>query len=126
MEWQYFNLSEFTCKCNCETNEMDLEVVSELDRMRLLLGFPLIVTSGYRCPNHLAERRKSTGPGPHTTGHAVDILLRGARADKFLGLVYERGFFTGKGFSQRGNKRFIHVDNCESLPKRPRPHIWSY
>ena len=126
MEWEYFTYEEFICQCGCKTNKMELGVITELNNMRMLLGFPLSITSGYRCENHPIEVSKSAGPGPHTTGFAADPTLTHSRADRFLELVYTRGYFTGKGVSQKGKKRFIHVDKCEPAHGRPRPHIWSY
>lgn len=124
-EWEHFKSEEFQCSC-CETNEMDVGVITELDSMRELLGFPLIVTSGYRCVLHPAEISKETETGPHTTGLAADIALSHIQADLFLELAYQRGFFTGKGISQKGKQRFIHVDKCPSIEGRPRRHLWSY
>ena len=98
---------------------MDNDFMQKLVTIRRELGFPFYVTSGYRCPDHPAEKKKTTTGGPHTQGKAVDIAITGANAVNFLESCLRHGM-TGFGIQQRGSQtRFIHVD---TLDKR----IWSY
>ena len=126
MSWEHFTYEEFECRCGCGTNEMDLDFITDYDAMRRILGFPIRINSGYRCPNHPDEREKQNGPGPHTTGLAADPTLSYLEGFRFLELAFKQRIFTGYGFSQRGNVRFLHTDKCEAKVGRPRPHIWSY
>jgi uncharacterized protein YcbK (DUF882 family) len=105
---------------------MDTNMIGILDDMREQAGFKYPIRSGYRCPEH-NERVSSTGlTGPHTTGKAVDIGVRGQEAHEVVRLAFELGF-SGIGVSQKGNmhKRFIHIDMLNT-PGRFRPTVWSY
>ena len=131
MNWsdiEYFTPAEFICQCGkCSGSTpggvadlMDIDFVVKLDSLRRLLGFPMGITSGYRCPDHNAAV-SSTGPnGPHTTGGAADLSLDRARAFQVMGHVEALGF-NGLGINQKGNGRFIHLDNVHDDFS-----IWSY
>jgi zinc D-Ala-D-Ala carboxypeptidase len=121
---KYFNPAEFMCH-HCGENKMDAVFLAEIDALRGLCGFPLSVTSGYRCPTH-NQAVSTTGPnGPHTTGRAVDFGVRGAQALEVIKHAMAMGF-TGIGVQQKGVTRFIHIDNLPNAPGQPRPTIWSY
>lgn len=97
----------------------------DLDELRHRYGKPLVVSSGYRCPEYNA-RVSSTGlHGPHTTGLAVDLSVARTDAYAVLRLALELGF-TGIGVAQKGNNRFIHLDSLLPATGRPRPTVWSY
>lgn len=125
MTWNHFKLEEFACKCgNCE-NAINHEFVSKLDDLRDALGFPLKITSGYRCPAHNAKVSGTGRTGPHTTGRAVDINVSREQAFRLVSMAYIAGF-SGIGVSQKGASRFIHLDDLPAAPGQPRPTIWSY
>jgi uncharacterized protein YcbK (DUF882 family) len=124
MNWAYFTKDEFKCK-HCGENEMSDEFITKLDKLRSNCGFPLIVTSGYRCPTH-NQAVSTTGPnGPHTTGRAVDLGVSRHRAYDVLAHALNLGF-TGIGIKQKGPSRFIHLDDLEEPDHAPRPTVWSY
>jgi uncharacterized protein YcbK (DUF882 family) len=101
---------------------MDSAFIDALDILRARVGFPLVVSSGYRCPTH-NQRVSSTGPdGPHTTGKAVDIAVDRQRAWHVLREAARMGF-TGIGIKQTGGGRFIHLD---MLDGQNRPMLWGY
>ncbi|MEO5364676.1 MAG: D-Ala-D-Ala carboxypeptidase family metallohydrolase [Magnetococcus sp. DMHC-8] len=107
---------------------MEDSFMTELEKLRTAFGQPMVVTSGFRCPNYNMQA-SHTGPcGPHTTGKAVDIQISGADAHRLLTLALQQGCFTGIGISQAGphNTRFIHLDTIEPGPGRPRPTVWTY
>lgn len=119
--WRYFKLAEFACK-HCGENKMDPAFITRLDELRDRVGFPLVVTSGYRCPVH-NQAVSSTGPaGPHTTGKAVDLAVDRGRAYDVLREAMEMRF-RGVGVQQKGAGRFLHLDD---MPESGRPTIWSY
>ena len=132
---QYFSHSEMACKCGCGKAEMDQEFMNLLDSIRDLIGQPLIITSGYRCPNHPAEKRKEKS-GAHSKGKAADIAVMREDAHKLLEVVAKFNdaaraagvaYFTGIGIQQKGAGRFIHLDTCTMADDGlPRPTIWSY
>lgn len=128
MTWRYFTRDEFACKgndCCGGTNEIEDGFIDKLDDLRDKVGFPLIVTSGYRCPDH-NDRVSSTGKdGPHTTGRAADLRVSRGNAYDTAHMAFVMGF-TGIGFNQKGSGRFLHVDDLPNGPDCPRPVIWSY
>ena len=46
--WKNFKLDEFKCK-HCGENEIEYELIDKLQSLREDLGFPFIISSGYRC-----------------------------------------------------------------------------
>lgn len=103
---------------------MDPSFLDTMEHVRRNFGFPIIVSSGYRSPEHNKQVSKTGDSGPHTTGRAMDIAIRGEAAYVLLKTVLACGM-TGIGINQRGDARFLHIDNLEK-PDFPRPMIWSY
>lgn len=105
---------------------MDAHFLQRLQQLRQLYGAPLQVShgGGYRAPTHPREAAKPK-PGPHATGCAADLLVRGPEAHRLLACALELGF-SGIGINQRGYGRFIHLDTLPSRPQGPRPFVWSY
>lgn len=125
MALRYFKSSEFACK-HCGANHMQDAFLLLLDELRHRYGAPLVISSGYRCPEHNA-RVSSTGlAGPHTTGCAADIQVARTEAFKVLRLALEMVEFTGVGIAQKGAARFIHLDTLPPAAGQPRPTVWSY
>lgn len=123
--WRHFNIGEFACQCGCGQNLIDHQFVTELDELRHRLGYPLSITSGYRCPDHNAKVSSTGRTGPHTTGRAADIGVDRIRAYEVLQTALLMKF-TGIGVQQKGGSRFIHLDNLPNAPGQPRPTCWSY
>lgn len=122
--WPHFTREEMSCK-HCGKAPMSATFMDKLEDLRKVYGRPMVITSGYRCPEHNSQVSNTGLTGPHTTGRAVDIAVRGADAHELLGLAMERGFF-GIGINQKGGARFIHLDDLPNGPNCPRPTIWSY
>ena len=140
---KYFSEKELACS-HCGVAAMNQDFLTALDSLRELYG-PLIVTSGYRCPEHPIEKAKSSGPGAHSTGRAVDLAVSRGDAYRLLSYIfpkpkplyrfigggvpdstlvdYSEPKFTGIGINQKGTSRFIHLDN---ITDGVRPTIWSY
>jgi uncharacterized protein YcbK (DUF882 family) len=93
------------------------------DELRGRCGFPLIVSSGYRCPEYNARVSETGSDGPHTHGVAVDFYVTGLQAYVLLREAMAMGF-KGIGVKQTGERgaRFIHLDMMVDL----RPNVWSY
>jgi len=127
-EFPDFSEDEFRCQghsCCGNKADMDREFLICLQALRSAYGKPLVITSGYRCPDHNAAVSEATGrSGPHTTGRAADIKVSGQDAYHFLQLSFFHPF-TGYGIMQRGphQGRFIHLD---TLTGSNRPMLWSY
>lgn len=121
--YKYFSTEELKCQ-HCGADGMNETFMVKVEALRWELGFPFVVTSAYRCKDHIIERKKKT-PGAHATGHAIDIAVRGDKAYKLLDAALRVGM-TGIGVNQKGNNRFIHLDDLEWDEDRPRPWVWSY
>lgn len=121
--WPNFTPDELRCK---ETGELNMlhSFMDRLQALRTAYGKPMPVSSGYRSKLHSVERQKRTA-GTHAMGCAVDIAVSGRDALRLIELALQHGF-TGIGVQQRGEGRFIHLDDAPNAPHRPRPHIWSY
>lgn len=124
MTMRYFKPAEFTCKCGCGQNKMDPQTLNRFDALRAQYGKPLIVTSGYRCPDHNAKVSGTGRNGPHTTGQAADFAVDRGDAHRLLQIAATMGF-TGIGVQQKGGGRFIHLDTLQPH-QAPRPTVWSY
>lgn len=123
--YRYFTDDELRCKCGCGQQKMQPDFVRKMDELRAKVGFPLPVSSAYRCPQH-NSRVSSTGPnGPHTSGRAVDFAVDRKRAYIVLREAMLMGF-TGIGIKQKGSGRFIHLDDLTEPVHAPRPTVWSY
>lgn len=110
-----FSARELRCKCDiCKReapHQMKPEVVDHLQRMREKLGYPLVLTSAYRCAKHPVEAKKAK-PGQHNAGTAVDIKFDSSNQRyNIIKAALEEGA-TGIGW---GNG-FIHVDWRDSTP----------
>lgn len=122
-EYKNFSKREFDCK-HTGKNEMQHEFMVKLQALRTELGFPFIITSGYRDRTHPVEAAKAS-PGQHTQGIAVDIQAQdGATAYKIVQTALKHGF-TGVGVAQDNRRgrpsRFVHLDI-----RRTTPVLWSY
>lgn len=105
---RYFRLDEFRCKCGCGQVRVASGLVLLLDVVRGILGYPLTVTSGFRCP---ARNAKVGGAenSRHMIGCAADIVC-----DK-VGLAHLNNFmrpvFHKDGWECKlsWNKGYFHV-----------------
>jgi len=112
---KYFTVDEFNCQHTGE-NQMDPEFMEKIDKLRDYCGFPFVITSGYRSPDHPLEAVKEI-PGTHAQGIAADIkITNSAHRYSIIKGALEHGF-TGLGVA--GD--FIHLDTRGSVPV-----IWTY
>ena len=117
MTLKYFTLDEFDCK-ETGQNKMSNNFLIMIDRLREECSFPFVITSGYRAPEHSAEKDKPNGGGTHTKGIAADIAVStGSQRYTIVEKAIELGF---KGIGVA--KGFVHVDlrNVED------PVMWTY
>lgn len=121
--WKNFSTKELSCTC-CGCFNPNSEFTDLMDMVQVLrtrLGFPIGVSSGYRCTEHPIEARKIAkgGKAGHHTHAAIDLAVDRAQAYALLREAFKLGF-TGIGVQQKGEGRFIHLDIREN------PTIWSY
>ena len=111
MSLKYFKVEDFNCQETSE-NEMCPDFLQKLDALREVCGFPFIITSGYRSPNHSIGARKAK-PGTHSQGIAADIkVVGGAQRMAIIRNASIMGF-NGIGVA----KSFVHVDTRETTPE---------
>lgn len=107
---RYFKPSEFDCK-HTGKNEMKPEFLDKLDELRHRVGFPFVITSGYRDVTHPIEAKKERG-GVHSQGIAADIRVsNGAEAYAIMKEAFGMGF-TGIAYG----KGFVHLDIRVTTP----------
>jgi hypothetical protein len=93
------------------------DVMFKLDRARELFGYPIVITSGFRTPEH-NEEIGGTKDSEHIFGRAVDIQ---APTDPYVRekLCWALGL---AGFSRLEIcKRHFHVDVSKT---KPSPCFW--
>ena len=128
--WPHFVPSEFVCHCGCGTLLIDSEHLDKLERLRCKCGFPLKVTSGYRCPKHNVLVAHTGDAGPHTTGKATDFGVE--REQSYLLVAFALQCdplfrMPGVGIGQReGTARLVHLDSLTAADGFPRPMLCTY
>ena len=73
---KYFKKSEFTCKCGCGLNNIDINLVKILDGIREHYNKPIIINSGSRCEKHNREVG-GVADSKHLYGKAADFVVSG-------------------------------------------------
>jgi len=117
---KYFTAKELACQ-HCGKHGFDSTFLTALDNLREECGFPFVVTSAYRCPEHPIEAAKQR-LGEHTTGKAVDIAVSNSKAYRVIEAAVKAGI-PRIGVQQKGSSRFIHLGCNEDYPH---PTVWSY
>jgi uncharacterized protein YcbK (DUF882 family) len=111
-----FKQEEFNCP-DCGKNNISLELVSRIDRIRTVVNMPMKITSGCRCEAHnLTVGGKDDSA--HLEGLAVDFSVPGS-SFRFIVLSMCMRMFKRVGIG----KTFIHVDIDEG---KPWPVCWMY
>ena len=114
-----FSRSEFRCKCGCGKDDVSMDLVVQLQRLRSLLRRPVIVTSGVRCEAYNAQ----VGGKPdsaHLTGEAADIACKDSRTRwEMKRCVYGWTLFSRIGTGET----FLHFDISKTLPQEVE---WTY
>jgi uncharacterized protein YcbK (DUF882 family) len=112
-----FSRREFECSCGCGYDQIEIELVESLQKVREYFG-PMTIVSGCRCGPY----NRSVGGSPtssHLRGLAVDI--RSANSLSRFNLVR---CLLAEGFKRIGiGQDFIHVDQDSS---KPQFLIWLY
>ena len=117
----YFSDDELRCQCGCDQLTFDDAFRKKLNEIRDDFARPMVISSGYRCPNHPVEARKER-PGTHSYGVAVDVAVSHGDALDLIETALRHGI-KRIGVNQKGSGRFIHLDASEDHYS---PTIWSY
>lgn len=102
---KHFKKSEFTCKCGCGLNNIQLEVVKIADEVREHFGSPAIVTSGTRCSKHNTEVG-GVANSRHLKGKAIDMYVQNVSWYDLLEYL--------RKLEQKGKIRYCyHINNSD-------------
>lgn len=110
---QFFQRSEFACKCGCGYDTVDAELLKRLTIIRQRFG-PVTINSGCRCVEHNEAIQKEANPNyvpyssksQHLLGRAADIKVIGV-SPREIYEFYDEAFPTG---GAHGYQTFTHVD----------------
>jgi zinc D-Ala-D-Ala carboxypeptidase len=119
--WPHFSPTEL-----CDKRDGSLVAVDSfldmLETLRSKCGFPLIIASGYRSPEHNVEVSSTHSlDGPHTLGVAVDLAL--VPSDWRTYIVLQAAFALGF-VGIEVTPTHVHLDMAPSRPDAPRPLFW--
>ena len=84
---------------------MNPVLLDKLDYLRGAIGYPVIVSCGYRCPYHNGE----VGGVPdsqHVLGNAADIYVDGLSVDELADACIKAGF---DGIGRYYSSQFVHT-----------------
>lgn len=111
---RYFTAWEFACP-HCNECLIDDELIQILDTIREEIKSPIIVTSGYRCPEHNKEINGAP-QSKHLLGIAADIIAPKLTvkelyriAEEVLGNTGGLGYYPARGF--------VHVDTRKEMTR---------
>lgn len=99
---KHFKKSEFTCKCGCGMNNIDLKLVKILEEIRNHFGQAVVITSGCRCKKHNADVGGVQG-SRHVLGKASDIYVKGVSTSTLLAYT--------KSLVAQGKLRYTYTNN---------------
>ena len=106
MDTKNFKRSEFACPC-CGENGTKDELIEALQELRDYLGYPIIVTSGYRCKKH-NTKVGGVSNSQHMTGIAADIHVAEISTVELARAANEIPAFRDGGIGTYST--WVHVD----------------
>lgn len=133
-------MSEFTRSATADKLHIDNTIPEELipnlknlceqvlEPLREHFGIPVVISSGYRCP----QLNKAVGGVPnsqHQKGEAADIVLPPSLSSKpsalslWFGWLRTNTHFDQLGFEQSGSIKWIHV-SCKLDPTQNRQSVF--
>lgn len=116
---EHFKPAEFLCPC-CGRGGIAAFLAYSLDELRRAWNMPILVNSGWRCPDHNLEVGGSAN-SRHKIGCAVDIRPTDEKLiGPFQTLV---GYMFGRrdGWELKLYPRFVHL----AVPRDEEAHIWT-
>ena len=108
-----FSRLEVQCPCGCGANKISSVLIEKLQKVRNIIGRPIVITSGVRCEFYNASIKASMSsshiPDDHGIGNAVDIACTTSKYRYELVQVAQK-FFKRIGISGGSYGGFIHLD----------------
>lgn len=92
-----FTPAEFACKCGiCNHIILDLRVPSLLQKVRTIVGRPIVIESGYRCARYndklIQDGLPAVKTSRHLFGQAADVSCDGLDGPQLGLYLYMAGF----------------------------------
>jgi len=120
---QYFSKSEFACKDRCGNDNISMDLIERLNRLRTTYAKPIYINSACRCKKHNQE----VGGVPDSAhvsegkeGEAIDIRI--ASSQELYDLLHIN--FMYLLFNRVGiGKTLLHLDVSKTLPQNV---VWIY
>lgn len=118
---EHFNGREFECPCGaCTLQVVQPGLIEKLEALRVALGQPIRVTSGFRCQAHQASLRErgyptAKGVSQHELGGAADLTCEPAHIERLKRLACDH--FKAVGVAET----WLHVDVRQDQTRR-----WEY
>ena len=108
-----FSKLEVMCPCSCGANKISSVLIEKLQKVRNIIGRPIIITSGVRCEFYNASIKASMNsshiPDEHGIGNAVDIACINSK-DRYELVEVTQKFFKRIGIAGEGKGNFVHLD----------------
>ena len=104
-----FNRKEFTCKCGCGLDVINIGLVHRLQVIRDIVQLPMIINSGCRCQDH----NRAVGGASvsyHLAGDAADFCFPKDTSDNVYFEISMLLRDWSGGFHYYKDKRFFHCD----------------
>jgi len=108
-----FSKLEVMCPCSCGADKISPVLIKKLQKVRDIIGRPIIITSGVRCEFYNASIKASMNssyiPDDYGIGNAVDIACLNSK-DRYELVEVAQKFFKRIGISGGSYGGFIHLD----------------
>jgi uncharacterized protein YcbK (DUF882 family) len=109
-----FSRLEIMCPCSCGADKISPVLIEKLQKVRNIIGRPIIITSGVRCEFYNASLKNSSMnsshiPDSYGLGQAVDISCTTSKHRYELIQVAQK-FFNRVGISGGSYGGFVHLD----------------
>ena len=108
-----FSKLEIMCPCSCGADKISSILIEKLQKVRNIIGRPIVITSGVRCEFYNASIKASMNsshlPDEHGVGQAVDIACLNSK-DRYELVEVAQKFFRRVGISQGSYGGFVHLD----------------
>ena len=94
-----FSRLEVQCPCGCGANKISSILIEKLQKVRNIIGLPIIITSGVRCEFYNASIKASMNsshiPDGYGIGNAGDIACPHSQHRYELVEVAQKSFLNG-------------------------------
>ena len=108
-----FSKLEFQCPCSCGANKISSVLIEKLQKVRNIIGRPIVITSGVRCEFYNASIKGSMNsshiPDEYEIGNDVDIACTNSK-DRYELVEVAQKFFKRIGISGGQYGGFVHLD----------------